>query len=308
MAVQRPSWDKSKSYEVGQIVSYNGYDYVYINSHKDSTKGEPPDTAMFTVPKYGEKIRSWTIWFSTWDENYTYMYNDGAIVSRGLPDSALSGNVVKFETASSIAPKPIKATEFQDQIYYPNPPQSIIHEIFDRDAVLPGKAGGVVGYSVEFRPNIKKPDYWYSPTSAISEFYFIGPGNVFKFTQATTNTLDKVILNVEAIVSYAYTYIHSGGTDNSLFLEMFNMFGRNFRFKFAVKHINIKTGKITYTEPEYGNVSTGEFRDNFLVFPSSATIERMKPGPFDEYPESYFIFKGPPENPWEGEFKMTTLD
>lgn len=309
--MSRPAWDKTKSYEWGESVSHNGYEYAYIDIEKPSTKGEPPDTATFVVPKYGEQIRSWTIWFSNWGEaRETDGYSDGVLLSRGLPESGrVPSKMVKFEKMPTFSPVRIKGRDFDAiSTLPPDRNQSLVKELFDFRAATTQ----AVGYSVEFAGTVQLPSFWYNlnvagyTASPDDIIWGQGGSKSFYFDIQQYNTLDKVILTVKAWPGLPLA-LATPRIDNNLFLGLLNCFARNFRFKFAVKYTNIETGEITYTEQEYGNISTGEFRDNFDISPNSVTIERMKPAPYEKY-YGQFIFEGPPSSPWEGEVKMTTTD
>lgn len=301
------AWDSTKSYKLKDVVSYNGYDYAYINKNEDSTAGQAPDSAMFTVPGYGESVRAWTIWFPTWDQQNGQQYSDGVASSRGLPKPTISSTVPKFEQSPTIVPVAVKS-DFSgngDTVFnLPYPASSMIHEIFDRNEIIPSQ---FVGYNVEFKGTVNEPEFWFNASSAVGDFYFVGAVDKFIVTKSWSEAGDKAILTVTANPS-STPYISSYSQwDNAIPDGLMNMFGRNFRFKFAVKFTNKITGEKRYTEMEYGNVSTGEFRDDFLTSPNSVTIERMKPTPPAEW-DSQYIFSGPPENPWEGEIVLTNRD
>jgi hypothetical protein len=56
-------WDETKRYNYRDLVSYNSYNYRYLNKDQQSSEGVPPNVETFQLDVEGESrtVRSWTI-------------------------------------------------------------------------------------------------------------------------------------------------------------------------------------------------------------------------------------------------------
>lgn len=276
-------WDKTKSYSLNESVYYNGYRYIYINKDNPSNVGSPPNEETFNLTYKDESryVRSWTLFEYVIPSSPAVYLPGGHFQIRELDKDPgiANGNAIlspkrpqpRFEYLPTINPWKAKdGTSIEEigngpraYVSPPYTPDQLLEKYFEQGVYVDDGTGFNAEYKSTYS-NGSSSTWSYNLTeygylSGLPDGQQIHITMGYKIVKETST---KAVLYVYAYPLKDSVVLQAPDLTNSLFMALFNCFGKKFKFRFVRTFTDID-GITVYGPPEEGEVSSGEFHDGF---------------------------------------------